>query len=244
MRAIFKKEINQFFSSIVGSVSIILFLIANGLFLFVFPDTNVLDAGYATLDTLFGLAPWIFLLLIPAVTMRTLADENRSGTMELLATKPITDAQLIVGKYLACVTLVLFALLPTLFYYYTVSQLSAIKGNLDHGAIAGAYMGLFFLGAVFTAIGVWTSSLTQNAMVAFLLAAFTCFIFYNGFDALSKLPAFSGGADYYLQMLGIHFHYASISRGVVDSRDIIYFLSTITLFLLLTRTALQKRKWE
>lgn len=244
MRAIFKKEINQFFSSIVGSVSIILFLVANGLFLFVFPDTNVLDAGYATLDTLFGLAPWIFLLLIPAVTMRTLADENRSGTMELLATKPITDAQLIVGKYLACVTLVLFALLPTLFYYYTVSQLSAIKGNLDHGAIAGAYMGLFFLGAVFTAIGVWTSSLTQNAMVAFLLAAFTCFIFYNGFDALSKLPAFSGGADYYLQMLGIHFHYASISRGVVDSRDIIYFLSTITLFLLLTRTALQKRKWE
>lgn len=244
MRAIFKKEINQFFSSIVGSVSIILFLVANGLFLFVFPDTNVLDAGYATLDTLFGLAPWIFLLLIPAITMRTLADENRSGTMELLATKPITDAQLIVGKYLACVTLVLFALLPTLFYYYTVSQLSAIKGNLDHGAIAGAYMGLFFLGAVFTAIGVWTSSLTQNAMVAFLLAAFTCFIFYNGFDALSKLPAFSGGADYYLQMLGIHFHYASISRGVVDSRDIIYFLSTITLFLLLTRTALQKRKWE
>lgn len=240
MIAIFKKEINQFFSSITGYIAIILFLVANALFLFVFPDSSILDYGYASLEKLFDLAPWIFLLLIPAVTMRTLSEEFKSGTMELLATKPVSGWQIITGKYLACLLLILFALIPTLVYYYTVCQLSAAGGAPDNGGITGSYIGLFLLGAVFTAIGVWASSLTNNAVVAFLAAVFTCFVFYNGFDAASKLPGLEGGADYYLQMIGISYHYDSISRGVVDSRDIIYFGSVIILFLTLARLSLNR----
>ncbi|GAA0527390.1 gliding motility-associated ABC transporter substrate-binding protein GldG [Chitinophaga japonensis] len=243
MLAIFRKEIHQFFSSITGYVAIILFLLANGLLLFVFPDTNLLDFGYANLDPLFELAPIIYLLLIPAITMRSFADEFRSGTIELLSTKPLSWRQIVLGKYWAGVLIVLISLLPTLVYYIAIYQLSAPPVRLDNGGIAGSYLGLLLLGAVFTAIGIWASSLTANAVVAFLVAVFTCFLFYNGFDALSKIPAFSGGADYYLQMAGIKFHYASISRGVIDSRDVIYFASVIALMLYLCRISLQRRVW-
>ncbi|PUZ27744.1 protein involved in gliding motility GldF [Chitinophaga costaii] len=244
MLAIFKKEINQFFSSITGYVAIIVFLLANGLMLFVFPDTSLLDYGYANLDPLFDLAPLIFLLLIPAITMRSFSDEFKSGTMELLGTKPLTGWQIVLGKCWASILIVLIAILPTFIYYIAIYQLSATPGNIDNGGIAGAYIGLLLLGAVFTTIGIWASSLTSNAVVAFLIAIFTCFLFYNGFDALSKVAAFSGGWDYYLQMAGIKFHYNSISRGVIDSRDVIYFLSVMGLMLYLTKTSLQRKMWQ
>jgi gliding motility-associated transport system permease protein len=243
MWAIYKKEINQFFSGIVGYVSLLLFWVACGLLLFVFPDTNILNDGYATLDQLFSMAPWIFLLLIPAVTMRAFSEEFRSGTMELLYTKPVSDFKIIAGKYIACVTLVVIALIPTFFYYITISHFTDPGTTLDNGGILGSYIGLILLGATFTSIGVWTSSLTQNTVVAFLLSVFVCFIFYTGFDAISKLPAFQASADYYIQMLGISFHYNSISRGVIDTRDVTYFGSVIILFLLLSRISLQQRKW-
>ncbi|AWO01872.1 gliding motility-associated ABC transporter permease subunit GldF [Chitinophaga alhagiae] len=244
MSAIFKKEVHQFFSSITGYVAIILFLVANGLFLFVYPDTSLLDAGYANLDGLFEMAPLIFLLLIPAITMRSLADEFKTGTMELLSTKPVTWWQIIGGKFCACITIVIIALLPTLVYYLAMSQLAATNNGLDNGSIIGSYVGLFLLGSTFTAIGLWASSLSSNAVVAFLVAIFTCYIFYNGFDALSKVPVFSGGADYYLQMAGIRYHYNSISRGVIDSRDVIYFLSVTGLMLYLTKMSLERKIWQ
>lgn len=244
MLAIFKKEINQFFSSITGYVAIIVFLLANGLMLFVFPDTSLLDYGYANLDPLFDLAPLIFLLLIPAITMRSFADEFKGGTMELLGTKPLSGWQIVMGKFWASALIVGIAVLPTLVYYAAIRALSATPGNIDNGGIGGAYIGLLLLGAVFTAIGIWASSLTANAVIAFLIAIFTCFLFYNGFDALSKLSAFTGVWDYYLQMAGIKFHYNSISRGVVDSRDVIYFLSVIGLMLYLTKTSLQRKMWQ
>jgi ABC-2 type transport system permease protein len=244
MLAIFKKEINQFFSSITGYVAIILFLLANGLLLFVFPDTSLLDAGYANLDPLFELAPMIYLLLIPAITMRSFADEYKSGTMELLSTKPLTWWQIVMGKFWASLLIVGISLLPTLVYYIAVQQLSATPVRLDTGGIIGSYIGLFLLGAVFTAIGCWASSLSNNAVVAFLVAVFTCFIFYNGFDAISKLSIFTGGADYYLQMAGIKFHYTSISRGVIDSRDVVYFVSVTGFILYLTKISLQRKLWQ
>lgn len=244
MLAIFKKEINQFFSSITGYVAIIVFLLANGLMLFVFPDTSLLDYGYANLDPLFDLAPLIFLLLIPAITMRSFADEFKGGTMELLGTKPLTGWQIVLGKFWASALIVLISILPTFIYYVAIHQLSATPGNIDNGGILGAYIGLLLLGAVFTSIGIWASSLTSNAVIAFLVAIFTCYLFYNGFDALSKVQAFTGGWDYYLQMAGIKFHYNSISRGVIDSRDIIYFASVTGLMLYLTKTSLQRKMWQ
>jgi ABC-2 type transport system permease protein len=244
MLAIFKKEIHQFFSSVTGYVAIILFLLANGLFLFVFPDTSLLDTGYANLDPLFNLAPWIYLLLIPAITMRSFADEFKTGTMELLSTKPLSSWEIVMGKFWSSLLIVTISLIPTLVYYVAVRQLSVDPLSLDNGGIVGAYTGLLLLGATFTAIGIWSSSLTANAMIAFLIALFTCFIFYNGFDALSKIPALAGGADYYLQMAGIKFHYASISRGVIDSRDLVYFISVIGLMLYLTKLSLQRKLWQ
>lgn len=234
-----KKEFRQFFSSLTGYIAIVVFLLLNGLFLFVFPDTNILDFGYATLDKFFELAPWILLLLIPAITMRSLAEEFRSGTFEILQTRPLTTMQLVTGKYLGSLLVVLIALLPTIIYVISVEQLSN-TGGLDSGATLGSYIGLIFLAGVFVAIGIWCSSFTPNAVVAFIASAFACFILYSGFNAISRIPALEAGADYYVEMLGIDFHYRSISRGVVDSRDIIYFLSIIILFLVLTARNLWK----
>lgn len=235
-----KKELRQFFSSLTGYIAIIVFLLLNGLFLFVFPDTNILDFGYATLDKFFELAPWILLLLIPAIAMRSFSDEFRSGTFEVLRTMPLSRWQLVLGKYLGSLLVVVIALVPTLVYAYTVQRLAA-EGGIDTGATAGSFLGLLFLAAVFCAIGVCSSSFTNNAVVGFIVSAFACFLLYSGFDAVSRLPALQSGADYYVQMLGIDFHYRSISRGVVDTRDVIYFLSVITFFLVWTERNLLKR---
>jgi ABC-2 type transport system permease protein len=244
MRSIFIKEINSFFSSIVGYVAILVFLIACGLFLWVMPDTSILSYGYASLDRYFQMAPWLLMLLIPAITMRSFPDEFRGGTIEWLSTKPLTDLDIILGKYFAAFVLVLFAVLPTLVYIITIVSLSAIQGNIDTGAIIGSYIGLGFLAASFTAIGLFCSSLTANQIVGFLFALFASYLFYSGFEALSKIPTFTGGIDYYLSMVGMSFHYDSISRGVVDTRDVIYFLSVIILFLSLTRLSLNRRTWD
>ncbi len=241
MRSIFIKEINSFFSSIVGYVALLVFLIACGLFLWIIPEYSILEYGYASLDRFFEIAPWLLLLLVPAVTMRSFADEFRTGTIEWLSTKPVTDLDIIVGKYLATLALIVFALLPTLVYVYTISNLSFPDVGLDTGAIIGSYIGLFFLAATFAAVGVFCSSLTANQVVGFLISLLACYLLYTGFEQLSKLPKFSEGIDYYLSMIGIEFHYNSISRGLIDSRDIVYFLSVIILFIALTRFSLSSR---
>jgi ABC-2 type transport system permease protein len=234
------KEWRQFFSSLTGYIAIILFLLLMGLFLFVFPNSSILDFGYATLDNFFTLAPWIMLFLVPTITMRSIADEYKTGTFEVLKTLPLSSAKIVWGKYFGSLLVVASALIPTLIYAFSVQHLSA-KGGIDVGGTTGSYIGLVMLGAVYTAVGICTSSFTNNTVVAFILAAFVCFILYSGFDALSKLPALSNGADYYIQMMGIDFHYKSISRGVIDTRDILYFLAVIFLFLLITQRNLVRR---
>ena len=240
MWSICKKELRQFFSNLTGYIAITLFLLVTGLFLFVLKDSNIFDFGYATLDKFFELAPWILLFLIPAITMRTLAEEFKTGTFELLQTRPLTRWQVVLGKYFSILIVLVFVIIPTFIYIITIKELSA-QGSIDTGGITGSYIGLFFLAAVFSAIGVCCSSFTNNAVVSFLLSAFSCLVLYFGFNAISKLPVFQGGADYYMEMLGIDFHYSSISRGVLDSRDIVYFLSIIFLFLLITVKNLHKR---
>ena len=243
MRSIFLKEINVFFSSLIGYIVIGVFLVLMGLVMWVFPDYSVLDNNYANLDTLFGIAPMIFMFLIPAVTMRTFAEENQTGTIELLVTRPISDWQIAGGKFLASFVLVVFALLPTVLYYITVYRLGAPPGNLDSGGILGSYIGLLFLAAVFVAIGVFASSLTNNQITAFVLATFLCFFTYLAFGFLSRLPVFFGTSDDIVQSIGIEYHYNSISRGVLDTRDLVYFLSVIAVFLAATVLSLGRRRW-
>lgn len=240
MLAITKKEFYQFFSSLTGYITIILFLIINGLFLFVLKDSNILDFGYASLDGFFSLAPWIFMFLIPAICMRMLSDEYKTGTFELLQTRPVTSWQIVTGKYFAGLAIIIITLLPTLLYAFTIKQLSN-DGNIDSGSLAGSYIGLIFLSAVFISISLFCSGLTSNAIVAFLISVFACLVLYFGFNAISSLTIFQGSADYYLEMIGIDFHYRNISRGVIDTRDIIYFLSLTYLFLFFTTQNLFKK---
>lgn len=236
MITIAKKEIHQFFSSLTGYITLALFLLVNAIYLFVLKDSNIFDFGYATLVSFFDFAPWIFIFLIPALSMRSFSDEYRAGTFEILQTRPLSKWQIVLGKYLSVLFVILIALIPTFLYVITIHSLSS--SGIDGGAIAGSYIGLFFLAAVFAAISIWCSSLTANAVIAFLLSAFACIILYFGFSAISKLPVFTGNADYYIEMPGIDFHYKSISRGVIDTRDIIYFLSVIFLFLFATQKKL------
>jgi ABC-2 type transport system permease protein len=242
MLSIFFKEINAFFSSLIGYVVISVFLVSIGLFMWVFSETSVLDYNFATLDQLFSIAPLVFLFLIPAVTMRSFAEEKARGTIEFLYTKPLTNFQIIGGKYLANITLVLFSLLPTLIYYYSVYQLGSPVGNLDSGAIFGSYIGLFCLAASFVAIGMFASTLTNNQIVAFILGAFLCFFFHWAFTYIARMPIFTTSLDLWIQKLGINYHYSSISKGLIDSRDIIYFVSLVGVFLYATITIINNRK--
>lgn len=242
MRVILYKEIKAFFSSLIGYIAIGVFLLLLGLLVWVFPDTSILDYGYATLDPMFELAPIIFLFLIPAVTMRAYAEEWQTGTYELLVTRPVTTVQIILAKFLSSFMLVLIALLPTLIYWATVYQLASPAGNLDQGAIMGSYVGLACLAGVFVSVGLFTSAMTNNQIVAFLLGILLCFLVYWGFSYFSRIPVFIGRWDDVIQQFGIEYHYASISRGVIDSRDIIYFLTVISAFLLLTAQAIHQKK--
>ena len=238
MWSICKKELGQFFSSLTGYIAIIVFLLVNGLMQFVFRN-NILEYGYASLNSYFSLAPWILIFLVPAITMRSFADEYRSGTFEILRTRPLSNWQIVGGKFLGSLIVAIIALLPTIIYYFTINHLAATKG-IDAGAAAGSYLGLIFLTAVFTAIGICVSSLTMNAVVSFIISLIACVLLYFGFTAISQLPALQNGADYYIGMVGIDFHYQSISRGVIDTRDVIYFISIVLFFLLIIQQVLLK----
>lgn len=243
MISIFYKEITAFFSSLTGYISIIIFLLISGLFLWVLSDTSIINYNYASIGQLFTIAPLVFLFLIPAITMNTFSEEKQQGTLELLATKPLTDWQIVGGKYLATIGLIVLAILPTLVYYYSVVQLGSPKGNIDSGGAIGSYIGLIFLGAIFASIGLWMSSLTSNQVVAFIVTAFFCFFFYFAFSFFSELPIFYGKIDAAIRSIGIEYHYENISKGRIDTRDIIYFISMIFLFLWLTYVSLNRRKW-
>ncbi len=243
MRTLLFKELSSFLSSLTAYIVIIVFLLINGLALWVIPVYfNIPDYGYANLDGLFLLGPIVFLFLIPAITMKMFSEENRAGTIELLLTKPLSDFQIVTAKYLAGLLLVIFSLLPTLVYYYSVHQLGMEKGNIDTGGMWGSYLGLLFLGAAFVSIGLFSSSITDNQVVSFVIALLLSAFIYFGFDLIYTLEIFEP-IDLFIKSLGISTHYASISRGVVDTRDLIYFLSLIALFLLLTKISLQSRKW-
>lgn len=231
MFAILKKEINTFFASPIGYLVIGIFLVLNGLILWLFKgESNILDYGFADLSSFFLLAPWILIFLIPAVTMRSFSDEKKQGTLELLLTKPISHLNIVLGKYFGAFILIVIALLPTLLYVYTVYQLGNPIGNLDVASTLGAYFGLLFLIAAYTSIGIFASTLSDNQIVAFITAVAICFIFYIGFDSLANLISSN-----FIEQFGMNTHYKSISRGVIDTRDIIYFLSVTTFFIILTK---------
>jgi ABC-2 type transport system permease protein len=243
MIALFKKEVRAFLGSMIGYVVILTFLLMVSMMLWIFPgDFNLLDAGYAGLDNLFLLAPWVYMFLIPAITMRSFAEEKRNGTLELLFTKPISDFQIIFAKFLAGMVLVLFSITPTMVFYYTIYQLGNPSGNLDVGATMGSYIGLVLLATGFVSIGIFASSLTQSQIVSFILAVFLSFVFYLGFDSLSGI-ALLEKFDYLILQLGINYHFLSLSRGVIDTRDLLYFIGLSALFMLATKTVLESRKW-
>jgi len=243
MLTVLRKEISLFFSSLIAYLVIAVFLIINGVFLWVLPDSNILSQGYASLDQLFGISPYVFMFLVPAVTMRMFAEEKKTGTIEILATKPISDLQIILGKFLAGTLLVLLALLPTLVYFYTVYDLAAPTGNVDVGATMGSYIGLFFIGAVYVSMGIFASSITDNQIVSFILAFFLCFLSYSLLDWVKDLEMWSPSIQEVLRSLALQSHYASISRGVIDSRDLTYFLGLMATFIVFTKTQLAARKW-
>ena len=240
MLAILKKEINSFFASPIGYLVIAVFLLLNGLFLWLFKgEFNILDNGFADLSAFFLLAPWILIFLVPAVTMRSFSDEKKQGTLELLLTKPISTLQIVLGKYFGAFMLIIIALLPTLLYVFTISKLGATEGNLDSGSIIGSYIGLSFLVAAYTAIGIFASTLSDNQIVAFIIAVFICFFFYFGFEGLSNYNIF--GDNLYLEKLGMESHFRSIGRGVLDTRDLLYFISLTIFFIVLTKLNIQKK---
>jgi ABC-2 type transport system permease protein len=243
MFSLFKKEINGFLNSLIGYIVILVFLLTIGLFLWVFPvEYNILDFGYSSIDGLFILAPFVFLFLIPAITMRAFAEEKKSGTLELLMTQPLTDLQVILAKYFAGLVLVIFSLLPTVIYFFSVYRLGLPPGNIDSGGTWGSYTGLLFLGSSFVAIGIFASSVSDNQIVAFIIALFLSAFLYMGFELIYTF-ILSGKAGLIVQSLGLNAHYSSMSRGVIDTRDLIYFISVTVLFILLTKLSLESRKW-
>ncbi|MDR2907392.1 MAG: gliding motility-associated ABC transporter substrate-binding protein GldG [Bacteroidales bacterium] len=240
MKHLFFKEISIFFSSVMGYLVITVFLLLTGLFLFVFPsDYNILNYGYATLDAFFSMAPMVFLFLSPAITMRSFSEEHRTGTIEILMTKPLSDFQIVAAKYWACLVLLVLALIPTATYVFTIQQLSQIKGNVDMGGIWGSYMGLLFIGAAFTSVGVFLSAISRNQIVAFILGVIVCGFMLFGFDLIG---GFFGRFETTVQDLGMNVHFTSMSRGVIDLRDVMYFLSIVAIFVTLTLNRLQSHK--
>ncbi len=242
MLAVFQKEISLFLNSLIAYIVIGVFLTGIGLLTWIFPDTNVLDYGYASLDTLFDLGPYVLMFLIPAITMRTLAEEHKTGTIELLLTRPLTDWDIVFGKFLASWVLVTLSILPTLIYYFSVYQLGNPVGNIDTPGIIGSYIGLILLGGLFAAIGMFASSLTDNQIVSFILAVFFCFIFFDGFEAIANIDVW-GMFSLAISQLGIVYHYNTLSKGLLDLRDMVYFLSVMVFFLVSTYTMIRSRKW-
>lgn len=236
------KEFNSFLNSLIAYIVMGVFLTSIGLLMWVFPETSVLDYGYAEMTTLFSLGPYVFIFLVPAVTMKSFAEEKKQGTLELLFTKPLTDWDIILGKYFACFLLIIVALIPTVIYYFTLSNLGNPQGNIDTPGVIGSYIGLSLLGGVFCAIGVFASSITPNQIIAFIVAAFLCYLTYAGFESLAMLNVWSANA-LFIKQAGLLYHYDSLSKGLIDSRDLVYFASFATFILLITRLNLGIRKW-
>lgn len=245
MLTFIKKEVNGFLNSLIGYIVVVVFLLTISLFLWVFPgnEYNILENGYASMDGLFIITPYVYLFLIPAITMRLFSEEKKTGTIEVLLTKPLTEMQIVFAKYLSGVVIVIFSLIPTLVYYLTVYKSSLPVGNIDSGAINGSYLGLFLLGAGFVSIGVFASAIADNQVVAFIIAFFLCLFCYQGFESIAGITQI-GWLNILLFNLGINAHYISLSRGVIDTRDVIYFLSMISIFLVVTKTVLESRKWQ
>lgn len=241
MRAIYQRELGSYFSSMIAYITVGLLLSVLGLVLWVFPDFSLLQSTFAGVETLFEIAPVIFIFLIPAFTMRTFAEEKQTATLEILLTRPVSAFGIVAGKYLATLTWLAIALLPTTVYVFSVYQLGSPPGNIDLGQIAASYVGLFLLGAVFCAIGVLASSLTANQIIAFVMAVFLCFVLYYGFYFISRMASFSGSLDQLIESLGIDFHYHSISRGIIDTRDLAYFVCLIGICLTWTWATIAKR---
>jgi ABC-2 type transport system permease protein len=235
-----KKEWFQFFNSLTGYIALAVFLLINGLLLFVFPNSSLLDFGYASLSPFFNLAPWVLLFLVPVVTMRSIAEEYKTGTFEILKTLPLNAAQIIQGKFIGNFLTVTVALVPTIIYAFSLQSL-AVTGGIDFGSTAGSYLGLLLLAATYTAIGICASSFTNNTVIAFIVAAFVSLILFSGFDAISQLSFMQNTFGYYISLFGISFHYKSISRGVIDLRDIVYFISLIGFCLFLTQQNIKRR---
>ncbi|MFT4661002.1 MAG: ABC-2 type transport system permease protein [Patiriisocius sp.] len=242
MLALYKKEIWSFLSSLIGYIVIVVFLLMTGLFMWIFPgEMNQIDRGFADLDTLFLIGPWVFMFLIPAITMRSFSEERRTGTMELLLTKPLSKVQIILAKFFSGLTLTVIAIIPTLFYYYSINKLGLPEGNIDHGGVWGSYLGLIFLSAVFVSIGMFASSLTSNQIVAFITAVFLSFFLFFGFESIASFDLL-GSFDSWMLNIGIKQHYSSMSRGVIDTRDVAYFVGVSAIFILLTKFNLETGK--
>jgi ABC-2 type transport system permease protein len=235
LKSILKKEFNSFFSSPIAYLAIGVFLVMNGLFLWVFNgEFNILNAGFADINSFFFLAPWLLLFLIPAITMKSFADEFNNGTIEILQTKPVSNWQIVLGKFWASLLLISIAILPTFLYIYTINSLANPEGNIDFGSIIGSYFGLLFLTATYSAIGLFSSSLTKNQIIAFITSICITFFLFYGLDEISDLLQ-----SLSISKLGINEHFKSISRGVLDTRDIIYFISVTLFFLFITKTRLE-----
>lgn len=239
---ILTKEFNSFLNSLIAYIVIGVFLTGMGLLVWVFPELSVIEYGYADLSTLFTVAPYVFIFLIPAITMRSFAEERKGGTIELLLTKPLTDWDIILGKFFACFLLVVVSLLPTVIYYFSVYALGNPVGNIDSAGVMGSYIGLVLLGGVFCAVGILASSITANQIVAFISAAFLCYLLFSGFDSIASIDLWSSQA-LLIKQLGILYHYESLSKGLIDSRDVVYFISAMFLMLLITKIVLGSRSW-
>lgn len=242
MIQVLSKEFNSFLNSLIAYVVIGVFLTAIGLLMWVFPETSVLDYGYADMETLFSLGPYVFIFLIPAITMRSFAEEAKGGTLEFLLTKPLSDWDIILGKFLASFFLVMLSLFPTVIYYFSVYTLGNPVGNIDTPGVIGSYIGLVLLGAVFCAIGIFSSSITHNQIVSFIVAAFLCYLLFAGFESFSLLNVWSEHS-LFIRELGLAYHYDALSKGLIDSRNLVYFGSVITLMLLITRIIVGARAW-
>lgn len=241
MKALLLREIKSFFGSPIGYLVIAIFLLLNGLFLWVFEgDFNILNSGFADLSPFFTLSPWILIFLIPAVTMRSFSDEKKQGTIELLFTKPLSVWEIVNGKFFGAFLLIVLAIVPTVIYVWVISYFGNPEGNIDMGSTLGSYFGLLFLIAGYTSIGIFTSTLSENQIVAFIISVFLCFIFYFGFESLSSL---AGDFSNVVASFGMDYHFKSMSRGVIDTRDVLYFVSITVLFLSLTVYKLKSLKW-
>lgn len=242
MLTIFKKEFNSFLNSLIAYIAIGVFLVITGYFVWISNDgqtQNVLDYGYADLSIFFSITPFVFILLIPAITMRAFSEEFKTGTIELLLTKPLSEWSLVLGKFLAAFALVVVSLIPTTLYYYSVYQLGIPKGNIDTAAVIGSYVGLILLGAVFVALCIWASSMTDNQVIAFIAGAALCFIFYYIISSLASL--FGGSIQNIISYFGLDYHYNALGRGLIDSRNLLYFLSVIFVALYLTKLKISRQ---